>query len=88
MINPKSASVTPGPDGKTDGSSDPVLTGTVNGFLPSDNVAAIFARTAGEAVGTYTINAALGPASVLSNYHITYHIASFVIAPLPASPTP
>ena len=87
-INPKSASVTPGAGAKTYGSSDPVLTGTLSGFLPSDNVTAIFARTAGEAVGTYTISAALGPASVLSNYDITYNIASFVIAPLPASPTP
>src|SRR5207245_9311115 len=82
------ASVTPNPARKTYGSSDPVLTGTLTGFLPSDNVTAIFARTAGEAAGTYTINATLGPASVLGNYNITYNIASFVIAPLAASVTP
>ena len=49
---------------------------------------AIFARTAGESAGTYTLSAVLIPPSVLGNYNITYNIASFVIAPLTVSLTP
>jgi hypothetical protein len=84
-INPKPASVTPNPASKTYGDADPVLTGTLSGFLPSDHVTAVFARATGEDAGTYTINAALAPAGVLANYTITYTTASFVIVPLAAS---
>jgi hypothetical protein len=87
-IVPKPASVTANPGSKTFGDPDSVLTGTLSGFLPSDNVTAVFTRTAGEDPGTYTINAALAPAIVLPNYAITYNTASFVIAPLAASVTP
>src|SRR5204862_5453669 len=82
------ASVTPNAAGKTYGSADPVLTGTLQGFLASDNVTAIFSRAPGETVGSYTISAALGPASVRGNYTITTNTASFLIAPLAASVTP
>ena len=71
-----------------EGSADPVLTGILNGFLASDNVTAIFSRAPGETVGSYTISAALGPASVRGNYTITTNTASFLIAPLAASVTP
>jgi MBG domain (YGX type)/Bacterial Ig-like domain (group 3) len=87
-INRKSASVRPNAAGKIYGSGDPVLTGTLSGFLSSDNVTGIFTRAAGEAVGSYTINAAAGPANVLSNYDVTYNTASFLIAPLAVSVTP
>ncbi len=87
-ITPKSASVTPAGTGKTYGSNDPALTGVMAGFLSSDNVTALFSRAVGENAGTYSITAALAPAGVLSNYHITYNTASFVIAPLAASVTP
>src|ERR1043166_3616496 len=87
-IVPKPASVTVNPGSKTFGDADPVLTGTLSGFLPSDHVTAVFARAAGEDPGTYTTNAALAPAGILSNYTITYNTATFVIAPLAASVTP
>jgi uncharacterized repeat protein (TIGR01451 family) len=87
-IGPKPASVSPAPAGKTYGSADPVLTGTLSGFVASDNVTTVFSRTPGETVGSYTISAALAPASVLGNYTITYNTASFLIAPLAASVTP
>ena len=83
-INKAAASVTPSDAGKTYGSGDPILTGTLSGFLPSDNVTPIFARTAGESAGTYTISAMLGRTSTLGNYTITYNIARFLIAPKPA----
>jgi len=87
-IGPRSASVSPSPTGKIYGSVDPALTGTLTGFVASDNVTAIFSRAAGETVGSYTITSALGPASVLGNYTIAYNTASFLIAPLAASVTP
>src|ERR1051326_3077424 len=87
-INRAAASVTPSDAAKTYGSGDPILTGTLSGFLRSDNVRPIFARTAGEAAGIYTISAVVGPASVLNNYTISYNSAKFVIAPKPASVTP
>ena len=49
---------------------------------------AIFSRAPGETVGSYTISAVLGPASVRGNYTITTNTASFLIAPLAASVTP
>src|SRR5207253_2110561 len=82
------ASVTPNASGKIYGSADPLLTGTLTGFLPSDNVTAVFSRASGETVGTYTISAALSPAGVLANYTIAFNTAAFVIAPLAATVTP
>ncbi|PYS18934.1 MAG: hypothetical protein DMG17_04445 [Acidobacteria bacterium] len=87
-INKASASVTPNASGKTYGSADPALTGSTSGFLPSDGVSAIFSRTPDETVGSYTISALLSPASVLSNYTITYNTAIFIIGPRTASVTP
>jgi len=87
-ITQAAASVTPNATGKVYGQADPVLTGTLLGFLPSDNVIATYTRTAGETVGTYAISATLAPASVLANYNITYNTAVFTIAPATASVTP
>src|SRR5438445_1451263 len=58
-ISPRTASVTPNSAGKAYGSADPALSGTLSGFLAADSVAAIFSRTPGENVGTYSIGAAL-----------------------------
>jgi hypothetical protein len=87
-ITPATASVTPNVASKVYGQADPVLTGSLFGFSPADNVTATFARTPGEAVGTYTISATLAPANVLSNYTITYNTAAFTITPATASVTP
>ena len=58
----RAASVTPDALGKTFGAADPLLTGTLTGFLAADNVTASYSRVAGEAVGSYTISAALSAA--------------------------
>ncbi len=87
-ITPLAASVTPNPATKVYGAPDPVLTGTLAGFLAADNVTATYTRTPGATVGTYTISAVLAPASVLTNYNITYNTANFTITPLAASVTP
>ncbi|HXD75908.1 MAG TPA: MBG domain-containing protein, partial [Vicinamibacterales bacterium] len=81
-ITPRPASVTPNVASKTYGGADPLLTGTMTGFLASDNVLAAFTRAAGESVGggPYVISATLNPAGVLTNYTITYNTASFTIA--------
>src|SRR5260370_33084592 len=78
-INPKAASVTPAASGKTYGDPDPLLTGTLSGFLVADGVTATYSRTAaaGDPVGTYTISAALSPLGVLGNYSITYNVAPY-----------
>ncbi len=88
-ITPKAASVTPDAGAKVYGSSDPALTGTLTGFLPSDGVAAAYSRTAGESVdgSPYTITAVLSPAGVLGNYQIAYNTASFTITPEPVTVT-
>jgi len=79
-INQKAASVTPDAAYKYCGQVDPSLSGTLNGFLPSDNVTATYSRTAGEiAGGSYTISATLSPATVLNNYNIAYNTAFFTI---------
>ncbi|HYB93513.1 MAG TPA: MBG domain-containing protein, partial [Vicinamibacterales bacterium] len=78
-ITKKSAIVTPMAAGKTYGEADPSLTGTITGFVPTDNVTAVYSRNAGEAAGDYTISATLSPAAVLSNYDITYDTAVFTI---------
>src|SRR5439155_24641090 len=89
-ITPKPASVTLNAASKVYGSPDPVLTGTLSGFLAGDGVTATYSRTAGETAlgGQYTISATLSPAVVLSNYTITYNTASFTITPKPASVAP
>jgi hypothetical protein len=80
-VTPAPASVTPNAATKVYGTLDPVLTGTQTGFLPSDNVTATYSRTPGDTVAgsPYSINAALSPVSVLSNYNITYNSALFTI---------
>src|SRR5439155_204172 len=50
-INKAAASVTPDAKSKTYGTADPVLTGTLSGFLATDGVTATYSRTAGETVG-------------------------------------
>jgi uncharacterized protein YjiK len=80
-ISAKAASVTPDAAQKTFGDGDVSFTGTLSGFVASDGVTASYSRTAGETVGTYTINAALGPAAILANYAITYNTAEFTIGP-------
>ena len=88
VVTPAAASVTPNAAGKVYGSPDPVLTGTLVGFLPADGVTATYTRTPGEAVGTYTISATLAPAAVLANYTMTYNTALFTITAKAASVTP
>jgi FtsP/CotA-like multicopper oxidase with cupredoxin domain len=78
-ITRKAASVTPNAATKVWGQADPVLTGTLVGFVPADGVTATYTRTAGTAVGTYTISATLAPAAVLGNYTITSSTAVFTI---------
>ncbi|MGO4213891.1 MBG domain-containing protein, partial [Terriglobus sp. YAF25] len=89
-INKAVASVTPNAAGKTYGTADPVLTGTLTGFLAADSVTAVYSRVAGETVagGPYNISATLSPAAVLSNYTITYNTAAFTINKAVASVTP
>ena len=88
-ITPRPASVTPDPNSKVYGAAEPLLTGTLSGFL--DVVTAAYSRAAGETVlgGPYTISATLSAAlGVLGNYSITYNTAAFTITPAPASVTP
>ena len=86
IINKATASVTPAAGSKTFGAADPVFTGTLTGFIASDNVSATYTRTAGEAAGgTYTINATLSPSGVLNNYTITSNPAAFTINKASAS---
>jgi sugar lactone lactonase YvrE len=87
-ITQASASVTPNAATKTYGTADPTLAGTLTGFLASDNVTAIYSRTAGSNVGGYTISAVLSPTAVLANYNITYNTAAFAITQASASVTP
>src|SRR5205807_1036230 len=89
-INKATASVTPAAASKTYGTTDPAFTGTLSGFLASDAVTATYSRTAGETVagGPYTISAVLSPATVLTNYTITYNTAAFTINKVTASVTP
>jgi hypothetical protein len=89
-ITPRSASVTPGAATKTYGSTDPVLSGNLLGFVDADDITATYTRTAGETVsgGPYPISGTLSPAAALSNYDITYSTANFSITPKAASVTP
>jgi hypothetical protein len=88
-IDQKPASVTPIANSKVYGTADPVLTGTLNGFLTGDNVEATYSRVAGETVaaGPYAISATLSPAGILGNYDITYHTADFTITPMAITAT-
>jgi FtsP/CotA-like multicopper oxidase with cupredoxin domain len=83
VVNTLAASVTPNATSKVYGAVDPAFSGVLTGFLPADNVTATYARTTGETVAgsPYTISATLAPATVLSNYAITYNTASFTITP-------
>ena len=89
-VTPAAASVTPNTATKVYGTTDPTFSGTLTGFIASDNVTATYSRAAGETVlgGPYTISAVLSPAAVLGNYNITYNTAAFTITPAPASVTP
>ncbi|MDI5889415.1 MBG domain-containing protein, partial [Flavobacterium yafengii] len=88
-ITTKAASVSPIANTKVYGSPEPILTGTLAGFLEADAVTASYSRTSGETVlGTYSISAVLSPASVLSNYDITYNTAAFTITTKAASVSP
>ena len=88
-VRKRAASVASTAAGKIYGAPDPLLTGTLNGFLAADNVTASYGRTTGESVaGTpYQITAILSPAGVLGNYDITYSSAMFTIAKKAASVT-
>ncbi len=88
VIGTKVAVVTPYKNSKEYGSSDPSLTGLLEGFLPADGVSATYSRTTGETVGdSYVISAQLSPAAVLSNYEIVYNTANFAITQKAASVT-
>ncbi len=89
-VTARPASVTPDAATKEYGAADPVLTGTLAGFLAGDNMTAVYSRTSGETVagGPYVISAELNPAEVLANYAITYDTASFTITARAASVTP
>lgn len=87
-INQAAASVTPAAASKTYGTADPTFTGTLSGFLASDNVTATYSRTAGEIVASYAISTMLSPTGVLGNYAITYNTAAFTINKANASVTP
>jgi hypothetical protein len=88
-VSRKAASVTPNAASKIYGNTDPILSGTLLGFLPADGVTATYSRTAGESVlgSPYTISAILSPAGVLSNYTITYNTANFTITLRPITVT-
>jgi len=88
-ITPKAASVTPNAASKTYGDADPTFSGTLSGFLPADDVTAIYTRTVGEAVlgGPHSISATLSPTTVLGNYTVTYNTANFTISARPITVT-
>ncbi|WP_210465319.1 MBG domain-containing protein [Rufibacter roseolus] len=80
-IGKKAASVVVAAKTKEYGAADPEFTGTLTGFLASDNVQAAYNRVAGETVanGPYAISASLTPATVLSNYEISNTPATLTI---------
>src|SRR5262249_26403228 len=82
-VNRAAASVTPNAASKTVGAADPPLTGTLTGFLASDNVTATYGCSGGGTLAgsPYTISATLSPTAVLGNYSITYNTANFTINP-------
>jgi hypothetical protein len=89
-IAPKAASVSPNAAGKTYGDMDPLLGGTLSGFLAADAVKASYTRAPGETVlgGPYMISATLSSPGGLANYAITYNTAPFTIAPLSITVAP
>ncbi|GEM_PF-1343819 len=89
-VNPRNASVTPNAAGKIYVNAEPLITGTLTGFLAADNVTASYSRAPGETVAgsPYLISATLSPSGVLSNYNITYNTANFTISQRTASVTP
>jgi hypothetical protein len=88
-ISQRPASVTPNAASKTYGDANPTLTGTLDGFLPADNVTATYSRVAGETVAgsPYLISATLSPIEVLGNYNLTYNTANFSITKRPITVT-
>ncbi|MBD2721434.1 T9SS type A sorting domain-containing protein [Hymenobacter sp. BT189] len=78
----KAASVTPQANGKIYGGSEPVLSGTLSGFLMGDNISASYSRATGETVagGPYAISGTLSPLAALANYSIAYNTAPFTIS--------
>src|SRR6476620_9723574 len=62
-IAKKAASVTPAAAGKTYGSMDPTLTGSLVGFLPADNVTATYRSTRAHAGTPVALSARLAPAT-------------------------
>src|SRR5439155_16808298 len=79
-ITKKAASVTPAAaQHKTYGDADPALSGSTSGFLAADGVTASYSRTAGGAVGSYTITATLAPAGAEENRDVNENTASFGI---------
>ena len=89
-ISRAAASVVPAVASKVYGTADPVLTGTLTGFVSADNVTATYSRVAGETVvsSPYTISAVLNPTAALDNYTVTYGTAAFTITKATASVTP
>jgi len=83
-ITKKDAIVDADPAFKTEGDKDPELTYKVYGLIPGDTLAGIvLARTAGEAVGLYTVYFASLP--VNSNYDITCNEGMFFITSKPTA---
>lgn len=87
VVAKRPASVTPDPQSKVYGDSDPTLTGTLSGFIARDNVTAAYTRAAGESAGDYTVSAILSPTNILSNYIITYQISKLTIQQRPLTVT-
>ena len=80
-ITPATATVTAEAKTKVYGAADPALTATVSGLQGSDAASVItysVSRTAGEAVGTYTITPS--GAATQGNYNVTYVPATFTIS--------
>ncbi|MDY3559753.1 YDG domain-containing protein [Gemmata sp. JC673] len=82
-IGRRAASVSADALTKVYGDADPVLTGTLSGFLPGDGVAAAYTRAAGESVagGPYAVTATLNPSAALANYDVTYTAGSLTVTP-------
>jgi hypothetical protein len=89
VISKATASVTPDAKNKVYGDADPILTGTLTGFMLADGVTATYSRAAGETVlgSPYTIIATLSPTEVLSNYDITHNTADLTITTRPITVT-
>jgi len=81
VISQKAASVTPDEQYKFYGDPDPKLTGTLDGFISTDEVTASYSRISGESVAgsPYKISTVLSPAEALGNYDITYNTADLEI---------